>query len=353
MNNLAVQNQESYSNNVVGFDTNTPYARIKNFINSYESENTKKAYTNHFEKMFMYCCHKPMEKLTYSDIKSIDDIKVEDYRNFLQEQYAETSVNQMIFACKALWDRFKERRIVDFNYFDIKPLIEKDNSRGSLTPEEVDGLFNYCLKQDYKPVEQKLYFEFLYTVTCRKSAAQSLTWDKIVKELDVDTSKLVWVCTFIDKGKEVKKAINEEFYDRLKNNYVKEGYNSGKVFNINDKTYDKTLKRFCKEWGISESRNICQHSLKSSSLDLIQSVYRDINITAQSASHKNINTCYRRYINKNRSYCSQPSYSLYKNYSFDMLKDLDRDTLVEIIKNCDKTTLIKLCIEKEKLDNGK
>jgi hypothetical protein len=36
-----------------------------------------------------------------------------------------------------------------------------------------------------------------------------------------------------------------------------------------------------------------------------------------------------------------------------MLNDLDRDTLVEIIKNCDKTTIIKLCIEKEKLDNGK
>jgi site-specific recombinase XerD len=334
---------------VIGLVVDTPYNRIISFINEYESKNTRDAYLRHFKKMFMYTCGKTLEQLTYQDIKSVNDLKVEGFRNHLTDKYKNTTINQIIFACKALYDRFKEKHIVEYNDFDIKPLLEHENSHGSLTAQEIDNLFDYCLKLKYKPIETKLYFEFLYIVTCRKSAAQNLTWNEINKELDVETGKLVWVVTFLDdKKKEVKKAIQDEFYNRLKENYKSEKEISGKVFNIYNKTYDNVLKGFCKEYGISEKRNIHQHSLKSSGLDHIMNVTGDINTVALAGQHKNINTSYKRYINKNRRYSEHPSYYLNKNFNIDMLKDLSKDELLSLIEKSGKETVIRMCLEMEK-----
>jgi len=338
MNNLAI----------VNLVPDTPYNRIMSFLDQYQ-ENTRKSYLKYYKIMFMYMTGKTLEQLTYQDIKSINDIKVEQFRNHLKTQYANTSINQIIFACKALYDRFRERRIVEINDFDISPLTEKENKYGSLTSKEMENLYNYCLKQDYKPMTLKLYFEFLYTVTCRKSAAQNLTWDNINRELDIESGQMVWVITFMDKGKEIKKAIQDDFYNRLKENYTKEKEYTGKIFNIHNHTIDKVLKGFCQEYGISEKRNITQHSIKSSGLDIIQNITGDINITASAAQHKNIQTTYARYLNKNKQYTLQPSYFLGKEFTIDTLRELDKDTLLKLIERAGKETIIKLNLELEKL----
>jgi hypothetical protein len=340
---------------VVGLIPDTPYNRIMSFINEYESKNTRIAYTKHYKDMFLYMTGKLFQQLTYQDIKSINDLKVEGYRNFLRTKHKSSTINQKIFACKALWDRFKERRIIDYNFFDMKPLLITDNSYGSLTSQEIENLYDYCLnlpkRKNTKNMTLKLYFEFLYIVTCRKSAAQNLTWNQIKKELDLETGKMIYVITFLDKGKEIKKAIQDEFYQRLKDNYKQVGETSGKVFcGIDNATYDKVLKGFCKQYEIDKNRNICQHSIKGSGLDRIMAITNDINTVALAGQHTQLNTSFKKYLNKNRKYTSHPSYFLGKEYTIDKLEELDKDTLIKLIKSSGRDTILKLNLELEKLN---
>ena len=347
MNNLVLNNVNVAP--VVGIMPDTPYNRIISFLDGYESKNTRNNYLRHFKLMFMFMTGKQLEQLTYNDIKNIDDIKVENFRTHLKTQYKATTINTVIASCKALFDKFKERRIIEINDFDINPLIQKDNSHGSLTNKEIHGLFDYCLKYDYKPETLKLYYEFLFRVTCRKEAAQSLKWDQIQRELDIETSNLIYVVTFMDKGKEVKKGITDDFYNRLLNNYNKEkGFNNKVFLGINNITYDKVLKGFCKEWGIGEERRICQHSIKSTGLDFIMATTGDHNIVALAGQHINFNTSYKKYTNKNRKFSEHPSYFLDKDYGIDMLKGLGRDELIQLIESAGRETIIKLCLEMEK-----
>lgn len=345
---------------VVGLVPNTPYNRIMSFIKEFDSDNTKNSYVNHYRKMFSYMTGKKesqsLEQLTYNDIKLIDKDRVKDYRQFLKENYKTTTINQRIFACKSLWDEFRENDIVNINPFDFlkkQRLKEEENNYGSLTLDEIEKLYQFTLQREYKSMTQKLYWEFLFVVTCRKHVAQTLTWDQIERELDLDTKEMIWVVSFTgenkDKGKSVKKSITDEFYNRLYENYTKEKETNGKVFcGINNETYDNTLKAFCKEYNIDSNRNIVQHSLKSSGLDFIQGVLGDINVTAQAAQHSSIQTTYKKYLNKNKKYSSQPSFMLHKNYSIDMLKELDKDELLGLIEKAGKETVVKLCLELNK-----
>lgn len=339
---------------VVGLVPNTPYNRIMSFINDYESKNTRSAYQRYYRDMFIYMTGKSMEQITYSDIKSIDKQRVKDHRQHLKSKgQAASTINQKIFACKSLWDDLREDNIVNVNPFDLKPLTQEENNHGSLTYEEVQNLYQFCLQQKYKPMTQKLYFEFLFVLTCRKHVAQTLTWDQIKRELDIDSNKMVLVVNFTgdnrDKGKSIKKAITDEFYNRLKENYEDEKETNNKVFcGIYNATYDNTLKAFCKEYNIDPDRDIVQHSLKSSGLDYIQGAIGDINVTAQAAQHSNIQTTYQRYLNKNKKYSSQPSYMLHENFNIDLLRDLDKEELLGLIEKAGQETIVKLCLELNK-----
>lgn len=351
MSNLAEKNVKVAP--VVGLIPETPYNRIMSFINNYESKNTRDTYTRHYKLMFEYMTGKKgLERVTYEDIKSINDIKVEGFRNQLKDKYKSTTINQIIFSCKALFDKFKERRIIEINDFDLEPLIEKENSYGSLTNKEIENLFDYCLNLDYKPMITKLYFEFLYKVTCRKSAVQDLIWDQFNKELDRETETMIWVITFVDKGKEIKKAITDEFYERLKQNYNENNKkNDGKIFcGIDNGTYDKVLKDYCKKYGIDQKRNITQHSIKGSGLDHIMTITGDINTVSLAGQHKSVNMAFKRYLNKNRRFSEHPSYFLGKSYDIDMLRSLSKDKLLKLIEGSGNETVIRLCLEMEKLN---
>ena len=366
MSNLATkettaQNVNYAPTSVIGLIPDTPYNRITNFINEYDSKSTRGRYTRDYGRMFQYMCGKQFGQLTYEDIKQINKDKVKAYRQFLKQQYKETTINQMILAIKTLWDHFISENITDKNPFDFSKkerLQEHENCYGSLTLDEMKNLFNFCLERTYKPRSQQLYFEFLFVVTCRKHVAQTLTWNKIKRRLDVETKQMVWVIDFVednaDKGTDSRKSITDEFYNRLKENYESEGCTNNKVFcGIYNGTYDDTLKAFCERYNIPPERKIKQHSIKSSGLEFIQDILGDPNITAQAAEHKHIQTTYRRYLNKNKRFTKQPSFMLHKNFSIDMLEGLGEDVLLDLIKKAGMETVVKLCLELEKMTESK
>jgi integrase len=356
MNNLAVQN----TNNVVGLFIDTPIAQINHFLQGYDSENSRTTYENHYRQMFMFICHKEMENIIWDDIQNITIEQVKMYRDNLKKQYKNNTINQKMFACKALWDELFENGRVNKNVFNLRKikLKEKKNSHGSLTEKEMDLLLDFCLNHEkQKPVTKMLYFKFLYITGLRKNIAQSIMVDDIIRKVDIQKQEEVWVIDKEDKGKDREVSIRDTFYNELYKNYINEketwGYKDNKLFHINDDTIDSVLERFCKYYNIDKiTRNITQHSIKSASGDRVFNRTGDIKITAKHLGHDNIQTSYDHYLGKNDNYTEQPSYSLDNDYSYDMLEGLGDNTILKLIKNyterCGNDIVDKLCMELER-----
>lgn len=339
--------------NVVGFTKNTIEDKINAFLDYYESENTRRNYTRYIKKMFMYITGKEIYDLTKEDILSINIEQVKKYKAYLKNQIGSNTNNQELSACKALWDDFIENGDLKFNPFIIRKIKirKKQKHYGSLTEEELEQLYDYCLTLK-KGMTKKLYFEFLATVTCRRSIAENIKFEDIKWTLNNNDKKYYWVVNAFDKTEEVNRAISEEFYNRLKENfknYDQYDQKKGYIFNISGKTMETTLKNFCEYAGINkEERNIVQHSIKSTGLDRIQRVFGDINITARAGGHSSIQTTYDNYVGKNVDYSQQPSILLGKDYNIDMLSELTKEQLLDVINSCSKVTLIESCIQAEK-----
>ena len=353
MNNLAVENVNIAQPNLVGMFIDKPSVQINTFIRRDKAQNTTEAYINHYKHIFMYLCHKNIEDLTWDDIRSITVTKVKDYRDKLNGQFSASTINQRIFAAKALWDDFFENEKVDKNVFDLKKLKQKKNPYDSLTDREIQLLYQFCLEQEYKSLTKQLYFEFLYTTGLRKNKAQTIKVDDIQRKLDFKTQQEFWVIIVEDKGKDREVSITDEFYNRLLNNYKNEGIDDGQIFHIYNGTIDDTLKAFCQKYGIT--RHIVQHSIKSASGDLVYSVTHDMQETANHLGHTNFQTTFDYYTGKNKSYAEQASYALHKGYSIDMLKGLGEDVLIGLIERYTekqgRDIVIKLGMELEKLTN--
>lgn len=343
-------NSATQLNNVVGFSNISVSDKIDSFLNTYESTNTRNAYKNYYNIMFMYLCGKELSDLTIDDVKSIEIVDVKRFREHLRYKYKVNTINQIVFACKALFSSFKEDGMIHDNSFDIAKIKtkQKEVHYGSLTADELNGLYEYCLTLK-KGMTKKLYFEFLATVTCRKTVAQELKFENIKRKRNKKTNTEYWVVDVYDKTDEVNRAITDEFYDRIKSNFDSyEWYDQkkGYVFNLENKTLDKTLKDYCEYAGIDRvGRNIVQHSIKSSGLDMIQDTFGDINITAKAAGHKNIQTAYNNYIGKNVDYSQQPSILLGTDYDFDKLGELSKDELINVIKLCGRNSMIKVYLK--------
>ena len=199
---------------------------------------------------------------------------------------------------------------------------------------------------------KKLYFEMLATITCRKTIAQNLKMSDIKRKTNRADGKKYYVIDEFDKTRNTNKAISEDFYNRLKENfksYSPKDKERGYVFNVENQTLEKTLNSFFKAYGIDkEERNLTQHSLKSTGLDIIYDTFQDIQMVADSAGHANINMAYKRYIGKNVDYSKQPSYMLSRECDMSLLQLLTKEEILATIQSCGNATVTKLTIQAHK-----
>jgi site-specific recombinase XerD len=258
-------------------------------------------------------------------------------------------------VCNALFEYLKGEEVVRDNPFSAFKAIKskKEVSWGSFTVDELESLYDYCLNLKDRGVTKKLYFEFLITMTCRKSIAQNLKFKNIKRKLNREDQQYYWVLTGFDKTQEINRAIPNDLYQRLSDNfstYSEKDKQAGLVFNVENQTLERTLNEFCKYAGIDkEERRLCQHSLKSTGLDIIYDTFNDIKMVAEAAGHADINVDYSKYIGKIKNFAKQPSIllSMTRDHCKEELDELSKEELLNIIMSCDEFVAKKLCLKKD------
>jgi site-specific recombinase XerD len=329
-------------NNVTIFNNNS----IANAINIYldnkgkKSANTRKNYEIWINEFFAAIVegYTGFSSLTWEKVEAITYQDVCLYQKHLEvaKGNSNKTINAKLAGVKSLWtELLKSNRNIDVNAMTVEPLPlpeENPNSWGSLTEEEVNSLYEFCMTVQYKPLVQKIYFELCFVTGIRYKALLDLTIEQLEQRVDKSTGKKIWCLCVNSKGKDVVKPVSDEMYSRLKSIFEK---GSNKVFNVCDKYLRQTLTYFCNKKGIGEDRKIVLHSLKKASMDFVYENTKDIVKTASHGGHKGIQTSYDYYLGKNTSLVDQASYELFDTkFDITMLEGLTKEELLERISKC-------------------
>jgi len=354
-------------NNVIGFNSKSFYTALNSILNDIkeESENTHKNYLGTYRNFFQFILGKSLDNISWDDIKKIDFPTIQNYVDHLKKKSKLPTVKAKIAALNTLYDRLhswdnsiNKELFGQLKKIKITSQIKKEGRYGALTISEVNKLLKFASEQKCKGrenfgLEQKLFFEFALTLAIRKESILSLKWENIMKVLDKNSGEEVWVVYGYEKRKDIEKAINEDFFNRLSELKNKETKQTDYVFNICEQTLRKTLKDFCAENGIGENRKIKIHSLKKTSGDrTFDMTGGNIKLTADQLQHSDINTTYNDYLGQNMSYTEQPSFFL----NFDEVNAIDtikldeytKEQLIEAISKCNKNIINQICKNIEK-----
>lgn len=339
-------------NNVQTIGVNDAYNIIHLFMEKKKrkSDNTYDAYGRYYNEFFQFTVGKKLEYITWNDILQITYTKVEEYQEHeLAKGNQENTCNQKLFAIKKLWESLhRHNNNVSLDVLDFEPLDSKDNSYAILTTDEVELLLEFA-KCKYKGNVQSMVFEFLFVVGCRKEMPFVLTRDMITKNYDYNSGKNAWVIKYKEKGKYVEKSITDEFYEKL---IVVCEEGSEKIFNISDKTIEKTFDEFRKEYGLKEKngKKVVIHSIKKASGLAVYKATGDLVKTKDHMQHDHIDMTSRIYLDSSQNYCSQGSYMLGETIGTDIFENMTKEELIQLIGECGSDVIRRM---KYIMDNRK
>lgn len=341
---------------VVGIQNDNASVKILAYLKEKKrkSENTYVAYVRYYSEFFQYACNKEISQIDWEDIFSVTYSTIDEYKShMLDKGYSMNTAMQKILSIKSLWRKLHAiNNNVDYQsiFFNLEKEEIEVNSYASLTDKEMELLLNFMDTEEYKPLTKRLFFEFLYTIGCRKNAALKLEWSQIIKKKDPRIGIDVWVAGFRDKGKTIEKAINNDFMKRLFK--LKEtGESKGdRVFDISQDSIEKVFDNFQEKYNLYkvDGKKVVIHSVKKAGAWRVQNTFGDINKTKKFCQHKNIQLTASVYASE-ENYTDQASYMIGKNIDIDFFKELSKDELIKLIQRSGKDVQTKMFYEWEKI----
>ena len=275
----------------------------KNSLNTYTN------YMSHYKEFFNIVFGKGIEWISKNDIENLTYKSILKYRDELSNKNNNKTINIKTSSISSLISELiKLGYNIDKSIVDVKPLPIENNSYGSLTEDEMNDLFDYCIKlpSNQKPLVKRLFFETAYITAIRVGALLKMTWDDIhVRDVSGNT---LYIIEVKDKGKITQTPIPERLYNDLK---LIKNNKDNRVFLMTRKTLSNTLNNFCKKYNIDESRNIVLHSIKKASIDKVYNETKDVNITARHGHHNSLEMVYKVYQGKNEGLLERPSINLF------------------------------------------
>lgn len=319
---------------------------IIDLILSRKTHNTKIAYKNTYKDFFYYLFNKDYIDCNWEDIEKINYTDIIQYVETKEISLSYNSIKSKLGALQ-----FLAKELCKINPNSLNPTIfsvninkqKENNEYGALSYEEAMDLLNYTKNlQTETSIIQYLFFKTTLSTAHRVNSLLKLTWKdiKLINENGIE----IPVITIYDKTDIFKTPISNELFEELKSNLFN-GSLENKIFNISNRTLNRTIVNFCKKYNIDQKeRKIVVHSLKKTSGDIAyMKTGGNIIEVASHLHHKNIQTSYQHYLDKNAKYSEKISRDILSDENIDdeinkITSDLSKEQLVEIIKNCDLLT---------------
>jgi len=310
--------------------------KVINFLND-KSENTALNYKVDINQFTQYFFKKDWECVLEEELEKIEANDIVTYKNWLREQYSNSTVNRRINSMKSIFgyleaDNPKIRKAI---FKVTKSLMENPDSYGSLTWEEVCEMIERAKK--YPDGEEfSILIEVAVKTCIRLSALLSLTWEQIYdKNQKGENIKVIEV---IDKGQPHIKPISEKLYQRIEtlkgNEVVFRHFHPHKV--------GKYIEKLCKEMNISEKRNIKFHSFKKAGINYVFDTTGDIMLAQQQGNHKSSTTTMKSYLQNKEDLRDIPSYTMGEDINLDDLNNLSKEQLLEAINKLRSSSKLEL-----------
>lgn len=298
----------------------------RSFIDFHErnSEKTAVEYASRIEEFFESILGRELKFVTIEDIQGIMHNDVKTFVKTLSEKgNTDKTIAAKLYSVASFYNELQKNNIA-VNPAVLKVSLKiKKNHHESLSFEELEELYQFVLAEKEKPLMKYLYLKTLFTTGNRKTATLNMKWSNFSRKTDMETGRRVWVVTVTDKGgKEIEKPISDEFYEELQQ--LNDGQE--KVFQISDKTIERSLKRFSEQVG----RNITIHSMKATGVTLGYQLTKNINLCKQYASHEDISTT-AIYLRDEKSYVNQLSYNMSRELEESRLLEMSREELIEFL----------------------
>ncbi|WP_339198496.1 tyrosine-type recombinase/integrase [Paenibacillus sp. FSL P4-0176] len=323
--------------NVTGLHTQSVYADIRSFIDSFTSKHTQQTYERSIRIFFMWYTGKTLEELTPDDL-AIKNAKFTNYQSYLRNHdvnYSNTTINNMTAAIQSLYTflEINEYNVKSLN-LKLKSLKENPEHAGSLRADEAEQMAQLVLKQR-KGQEKSALIRLAYTTSFRKSSLLSLKWD------DFSFKGNYYEVKVIVKGGDVhENSIPVELYKELlkiKEQPYYQQYTDNRLFHLGNKAIQAMMDTLRAELNISETRNIVFHSFRNVAVK-----FGTLEEAQEQLGHSNIHTTKVSYDNETKDLSNRPSMRMHNKISDDVFKSLSKEELISLILNEDSGVLMRL-----------
>ena len=323
--------------------TTTKINEVFNYwIESSNSEGTKKAYGRIVPQFFQMLLGKDLQDVTKDDLESLVPLTVnKKYKEELSKSGIKNStIINNLTVISGFFKQLEINKVFDgVNYAWIREVllntkrIKSDKvHRGNMSFKDYedikDWLSKYSFSERYveKSEQYALLIEFMWVTASRISAVFNVRWSDIRYEED-GIGNYGYVVYVYDKGGKVnKKPISTEFYNRLKNSLFKEDVIDKVFSNLSQIGFTKLIKEYCELTG----KEFTPHSIKRGSVTFLYSITHDLVLTQRFADHDDPKTTVG-YIQSEPDHTQQGSYILSKKLDFKKIDQLTKEQLMSII----------------------
>lgn len=318
--------------NVIALETKNMNHDIELFLTSKarRSENTAKMYKSHIKEFLSFLNIEETDKL--QKFQSVKHMNVLQYVGMLEDKgNSAQTIGTKLAALKSLWKHFSKDYDINPSIWDVD-LLKEENSHPEFTSEEFELFLDFCLEQQCKGLEKKLYFETLYVTGLRKTAVLEMKWSDVNKVKDISGDD-VWVIKVRDKGNKFDEVpISDEFYEKL--TYIKT--DSENIFQFNEKTLYKVISQFKEKYGIEKKLTI--HSIKSTSVTDSWRRTKDIKKVQEHGHHSDPSLTIRKYVRAETSLKDKMSYRMDSKVETRTLENLSKEELLSLISRSSDNT---------------
>jgi len=328
------------------------------FLNSLESENTRKTYLKGINDFLLFLFNKKIENVTKDELinSSINYQTMVRYKVFLSENGSEGQTIRTKIYSVISWLTYLYKAEYSLpNPIQLRlerkvmPKINDNNGSKPFTHSEMTKMIEKA--NNYANGKAKsILLELAYMTSWRKEALLNIVVKDIYKLKDKNNYYLV---DCVDKGqKQDTKPITLEFYERINSLIIERGLkDDDKIFDFTAMTCDRLIDALKKDLNIRGDKTF--HSIRKSSINRVLDLTDNLILAKKHANHESIVTTEKFYIKNNLDFSDNVALFLMNSIDDTKFDNLTREELLNLVKGSEDKIKFSLLTKLEKTSKVK